>query len=247
MENAIHDPHLLTIVLVDDDDAFVETMRQALARLLPLRGEQWTFAAYPDAECFWRDFGRVRPDIILIDIMLPGENGIEMADKLHELDKRPILAFISSSADFAVHGYGVNALRYLLKPVTDEALDNLLEACRRRLRSRRDDTLPVKTRDGWRRIPTEGVTHLQSANRQVLVHLDDEQVPCLGKLDDYIPTLPYGFLQVHKSFVVNLDRAIWMRPGEITLDNGGKVPVSRRYRKAVAARFFGGLAGKADS
>ncbi len=238
----IHNPNPnLSIVLVDDDAAFVEDMRQALTRCLSGRRDGWVYTAFPDAKAFWRGYEAERPDIVFIDVMLPGENGIEIAEKLHSMDVRPILVFVSSSADFAVHGYGVNALRYLLKPVTDTALDNVLEACRKRLCTRRDDILPIRGRGGSRRIPLADITHLESSNRQVLVHLEGETATCSGKLADYLPLLSERFLQVHKSFIVNLDHAAWLRSGEITLDNGQKVPVSRRYRDLAVERFFNGL------
>ncbi len=236
----------LSIVLVDDDNAFVQDMRQSLERFFSKRNEPWTFVAFPDSESFWGKLETLRPDIVLIDILLPGENGIEMAKKLFELEHCPLLVFISSSRDFALHGYGVNALKYVLKPVTDEALAQLVGECRNRLAMQHTETLTVKGREGTRLVPMADITHLESSNRHIIIHCRNEEMTCIGRLADYMTELPHCFLQVHKSFIVNLNRVVWVRPIEITLDNGDKVPVSRRYRKLAHARFFGELAQEAD-
>ncbi len=117
-----------SIALVDDDSAFAEEMRKTLAGVFAAAEEKYELTIYPDAEAFWRGYDAFRPDIVFFDIQLPGESGIDAAKKLYRVDKRPVIVFITSSPDFAVQGYGVNALGYLVKPLTERALASLLDA-----------------------------------------------------------------------------------------------------------------------
>ncbi len=244
----LHNPDAETfaIALVDDDPAFVRTLEAALARHFSLRKRAWTFAAYPDAATFRAAFDSARPDIVFIDILMPGENGIDLARWVYDRDKRPVIVYITASPDFAAHGYGVNALAYIQKPVSEDDLARVMQACRRRLDSQ-SRRLVLRNRDGYHSLAMDGITHLESNSRRVIFHAGKHTVDCSGKLDDFLARLPATFLQVHKSFAVNLDRVTTMRPQEITLDTGVAVPVSRRFRTVVADRFFARLRGEGET
>ncbi len=232
----------LSVALVDDDDGFARDMRAALARCFSAAGEKHVFTAYPDAETFWTERLSLRPDIVLLDIQLPQENGIALAKKLYRTDKRPALVFVTASPDFAVHGYGVNALGYLVKPVADHALADILAAARERLRPA---AAALAVRDanakGMRLLPLASIISMESRNRRVLFHCDGDVVECGGSLGDFQPRLPRTFLQVHKSFIINLDRAVALRKTGVVLDDGTEAPISRRFGKQTAEAFFARL------
>ncbi len=237
----------VSVALVDDDSAFAAEFKETLARCFAETGEKHAFAAYPDAEAFWKEFDSLSPDIVFIDIQLPKENGLDTAKKLYRADKRTVIVFITASPDFAVQGYGVNALGYLVKPVTESTLAALMAAALERLRPPASATLAVKDENGARILHLARVTHMESRNRRVLFHQDGETVVCVASLADFQPRLPPGFLQVHQSFIVNLDRALALRTAEVLMDDGTEVPISRRYRKQTAAIFFARLSDETFS
>ncbi len=235
----------VSVVLVDDDAVFAAEIHETLTRCFAETGEKHTFAAYPDAEAFWAEFDFLRPDIVLIDIQLPKENGLDTAKRLFRADKRPAIVFVTASPDFAVQGYGVNALGYLVKPVTQGALAALLEAARERLHPPASPALTVRDAIGTRVLQLARVTHMESHNRRVLFHCDGDTVLCVASLADFQPRLPPSFLQIHKSFIVNMDRVLALRAAEVIMDDGTEVPISRRYRKQTAEVFFARLSGEA--
>jgi DNA-binding LytR/AlgR family response regulator len=228
----------VSVVLVDDDSAFTAKMRGMLERYCEKENGELVFTAFPDAGAFWAEYGALRPDIVFFDIQLPGENGIETAKKLFARDKRPAIVFVTASPDFAMQGYGVNALGYIMKPPADEALARILAAARERLRSPAAAPLTVRNTDGAHILRIAAVTHLESLNRHVLIHTDEGTVEYVGRLDDFPPLLPPEFLRVHKSFIVNMDRVRRVRAAEMHLDDGTPVPISRSYRRLAAEVFF---------
>ncbi len=234
----------VSVVLVDDDSVFAREMRETLARCFAATGEKHSFAVCPDAEAFWEAYDSLRPDIVFIDIQLPKENGLETAKKLYRMDKRPVIVFVTSSPDFAAQGYGVNALGYIVKPVTDRALADILQAAEERLRPPACPTLAVRDENGIRILRLDRVTHMESRNRRVLFHCDGETVLCVASLAGFQPRLPPSFLQIHKSFIINLDRALALRTAGVLLDDGTEAPISRRYRKETAEAFFARLSGE---
>jgi DNA-binding LytR/AlgR family response regulator len=244
MENDDSDPRPVSIVLVDDDSAFADEMRRTLARCSDATGEKHTFTAYPDAEAFWREYGSPRPDIVFFDIQLPGESGLDTARKLFRRDKRTAIVFVTANPDFAVQGYGVNALGFLVKPPAESALRELLAAARERLHPPAA-TLTVRTACGVRVLRLDAVTYLESRNRRVFFHGCGGDAVCVATLAEFQPKLPPGFLQVHKSFIVNLDRSLALRRTEVLMDDGTELPISKSCRKQTAEIFFARLADEA--
>ncbi len=235
-----------SIALVEDDSAFAGEMRETLARIFIETEEEHTFTAYPDAEAFWREYDAIRPDIVFFDISLPGESGLDAAKKLYRMDKRPVIVFVTASPDYAAQGYGVNAIGYLVKPLTEQALADLLAAAEERLHPPAPVTLTVRDAHGLRVLDLAAITYMESRNRRVLFHQDGETVICVATLADFQPRLPESFLQVHKSFIVNMDRAKALRTTELLLDDGTTVPISRSRRDGTTEFFFARLAGETE-
>lgn len=227
---------MLRLSLVDDDSAFLANLKTSVERHLDAAGVEHAVSAYPDAESFWEHYRADAPDIVFLDIMLPGDNGIRTARAIHAADRKTLIVFLTSSLDFAMEGYGVNALFYLIKLVDDERIGMTLDACRERLAGK--NHLIVKTESGLISIDTGAITHLESNNRQVYIHAPPGFHVYRGKLSDLAGTLPSGFAQVHKSFYVNLDRVSVVKYNQVVLDDGQSVPVSRRFRKDATDRFF---------
>ncbi len=243
MEENVSKSPPVSVVLVDDDSAFTVEMRRTLACCFNKTEGSYTLFECPDAETFWRNYDAMRPDIVFFDIQLPGENGIDMARKLYSRDKRPVIIFITSNTDFAVQGYGVNALGFIEKPPTDKPLLALLAAALERLYPPEAATLMVRSTGGIRPVRLAAVTHMESRNRRVIFHCgEEEEVVCVASLADFQPKLPLRFLQVHKSFLVNMDRVLILRTAEVIMDDGTAVSISKRFRKRTAEIFFDRLA-----
>lgn len=231
---------MLKIAVVDDDNKFRNEIRDALERLFP-NATKWSLEEYHDAEEFHKNFKENRPDIVLMDIMLPGENGIEAAKKIYAEDKRTIIVFVTISPDFALHGYGVNAAGYLLKPLDDRRLAEIMKTCRERLADARPVRITAKRENRLMQINLENISHIESINRKVHIHTDGETLECSGKLGDFIDQAPGAFIQTHKSFIVNFARVREISYNNAILDNGGIVPISRSCRQPARDAFFANI------
>lgn len=238
---AFPENEVLKIAVVDDDRKFRADVRSVLERLLAENGA-WTLAEYRDAETFHHDFQNNRPDIALMDIILPGESGIDAARKIFAQDKRTLIVFVTVSPDFALHGYGVNAVDYLLKPLDEKRLEEVLRTCQERLAANRPARIAVKCDNRLRQIDLADISHIESINRKIHIHTDNETLACTGRLGDILNQSPDAFLQVHKSFAVNFTRIREINYNNAVLDNGAAVPISRTYRQQARDAFFSNLA-----
>lgn len=108
---------MLRIAVVDDDAAFQGQIKEFIERSLQKENEHFSVRCYRDGVSFLSEY-QSDYDIIIIDIMMPFMNGIEVARKLREHDKNVLVMFITATADFAIRGYEVSAVDYILKPLS---------------------------------------------------------------------------------------------------------------------------------
>lgn len=230
---------MVRIFLLDDDVEFLAGLQSHIESHLAVRGIEGRVIAFSRSESFWEHFHSDPPHIVFLDIMMPGDNGIRVARAVHAADKRALIVFLTSSMDFAMDGYGVNALLYLLKPLDPERISQAVDICRQRLSETR--RIFVKTGNGLTGIDISTITHLESDNRHVYIYAPPAKHVHRGKLSDLAQTLPAEFAQVHKSFFVNLDHVAMVKYNMVVLDGGQAIPISRRFRKDATDRFFSRL------
>ena len=176
--------------------------------------------------------------IAILDTSMPGQSGIDAARRLFNRNRKCVIAFISASPDFAVDGYGVNAVSYLLKPATPEKLDHMLDKCLERYAELHWRSLVFKLPGMVRKVETSAIRFIESRNKQLHVHCRDEVLVVAGKLSRFLAILPLNFVQTHKSYVANLHYAAAMNRDEVILDGGDKIPVSRQFNKEASKRYF---------
>lgn len=241
-----NDPRFLNLAVVDDDAAFIKQIRGSLHRHFADDPSGWALSTYPDAEAFWVGHLRNRHNVAMLDVMLPGESGIELARRIYNADKRTVIIFVTASSDHVYHGYGVNAIGYVLKPIDDGTIADLLRECRKRLAPAPGRHIMLKTEIGRVAVSFHSITHIESYYRKVRVYADNETLTCSGRLNEYLPQLNEHFIQVHKSFVVNMKRVRSIKYDSLLLDNDAVVPISRSRNRELQDRYFAILSEDGD-
>lgn len=110
---------MLRIAIVDDDVKFQKQIKEFIARFFQHEANQFYVRCYCDGVNFLSEY-QSDFDIVIIDIMMPMMNGIEVAHRLREHDKNVLVMFITATPDFAIRGYEVSAVDYVLKPLSYE-------------------------------------------------------------------------------------------------------------------------------
>lgn len=126
----------LKAVICDDDACMREFLNSAVKEWAAGSGYAVTVSSFPSAEAFLFEFSENKSyDVLLLDIEMPGMNGVELARKLRADGEELQIIFITGYYDFISDGYDVSALHYLMKPVADsklfEVLDRALDRCER--------------------------------------------------------------------------------------------------------------------
>lgn len=178
--------------------------------------------------------------ILLLDVLMPGINGIETAREIRDFDDGVKIIFLTSSAEFAVESYAVDAHYYLLKPGTAQKLFPILDRIFQEAQ-RGEDTLQIKTASGFTRIPFNKIEFLEVFSKKLLFHLADGTIKEIsGSLSDFEDSLlrREEFIKVHRSYLVNMEFIQTMHAKELTTCAGHTVPVSRLLYSQVREAYM---------
>lgn len=143
----------------------------------------------------------LKPDLVLLDIQMPGSNGLELARELRRMDPAPAIVFVTAHDDYAVDAFDVAALDYLVKPVRSERL----RAALGRLDRVRDPggVLAARVGDRLLRIPLDRVRALTSEDKCTIVHSTDGQALSDASLKDLEARNAGRFVRVHRATLVS--------------------------------------------
>lgn len=205
------------------------------------------------------DIRRLRPDVIFVDVQMPGTTGIEVAERLSSEDP-PLFVFVTAYEDYALKAFDVQAFDYLLKPFDRERFQKTLERVRVRmvetrrgavsdkidnlldqLQNRRTDPDRIAIRTGGHVvfIRTQNIDWVEAADNYVCLHCGGETHVLRETMNSLEQRLdPARFYRIHRSTIVNADRIKELQPwfrGDyiVLLQDGAKLMMSRTYREKL--------------
>lgn len=236
----------MDIVIVDDEPL----ARQRLARMVE-KLEHQVVAQADSAQAALEAIATFDPDVVLLDIRMPGEDGIEAARKISALDDPPAVIFCTAFDQYALDAFGTEAVGYLLKPVRAEQLQDVLERAQRpnrlqRVATRTDEQpqrnhVSAKTLRGVELIPLDDVRAFIADQKYVTVHHVNGEHLLDDTLKDLEEEFGHRLLRIHRSALVSVQhiQAMERTPQghyEVRLvDVPVRPQVSRRHASALKA------------
>ena len=179
-------------------------------------------------------------DAVFLDVRMPGLDGLELARVLRRFERPPAVVFVSAFDDAAVDAFELDALDYLVKPVSRSRLDEAIERVARRSAipepPPEDETVAVDALrgGGTRLLPRSSIVYLQAHGDYVRVASTEGRFLVRARLSELEERWEsHGFVRVHRGFVVNLRRAVEVRPrlngtAVLVMVDGAEVPIARR-------------------
>ena len=202
---------MLTVLIADDEPL----ARDRLRRLLGNIGSYQVVAECGDGERAYNDVLRLTPDIVLLDIRMPGWDGLKTAHELAKIDTPPAVVFCTAFGEYALAAFEANAIGYLLKPVNAEKLADALAKAQRVTRPQLaalagDDGgarkhLSATSRGAITLIAIEHVRLLLADQKYVTVYHRDGEALIDDSLKSLEEEFPYRFLRVHRNALVAID------------------------------------------
>lgn len=223
----------MKVVICDDDAAFCDLFSRMLEEQFTARQWPLDYVVFTSGQTLLvSDLTDVQ--IVFLDIDMPGVNGMEVAHQLREKSKELIIIFVTAFPQYALEGYSVEALRYLLKDDLAGQLPVCVNAILEKLSARRR-YIKIQTPDRLVTVSLDDILYFEgTVSRRALLHLrDSSPVECMGRVADYEARLAEdGFLRIQRSFLVNMQFIEDIRNYTAKITGGETLAVSRQdYRK----------------
>jgi two-component system LytT family response regulator len=224
----------LRALIVDDE----RLARQKIRRFAEQREDVEVVGEAANVEEAIAAVTRDRPDLVLLDIQMPGGNGFEVLKA-----NPPAVVFITAHDDYAIRAFEVAAVDYLLKPFDRERFDQAIERVRKgKPRDLTSAFFTVRKRDRTLFVAVKDVDWIEAEGKYVRVHVREQSYLVRDAIGDVEARLDVRlFVRIHRSRIVNLRRVVEIQRGlggdaTVVLHDGTRLTMSRRFRARVRER-----------
>lgn len=215
------------VAICDDERAQAEALRALVLSWGKESGADCAVELFESAEAFLfaREGGGVF-DILLLDVEMAGMSGLALARQLRTEGNRAQLAFITSHFEFVSEGYEVEALNYLVKPVTREKLFAVLSRAAERLAVEPPHVLITSDGETVKLYESE-ILYVEAFLHELAIHARGREYRVREPLSALEARLSADFFRVHRSYLVNLKAVRRIGRTSVALEGGTEVPVAR--------------------
>lgn len=237
---------MIRCIAVDDEPLALEQLKTYISKVPFLQ----LIAACPDAFEAMKVLGEKTVDVIFIDINMPGLNGLEF---IRSLTEQPLVVFTTAYSEYAIEGYKLDAVDYLLKPFGMNDFQraankvkkqyDLLASEQLEIISETDDILFLKSDYKIIKIDIQQIRYIEGMGEYLRIYTEKESKPfitllSIKKLEEHLPKR--CFIRIHRSYIVNINKIKEIARLRIIMDKNTYLPIGESYRE----RFFQFIQGK---
>lgn len=229
----------MRIAVCDDEKQVLETVTNLLDLYRKQTGSEILVSGFENAMDLLQSMEQVTYDLLLLDVQMPGIDGIKAAREIRLKNDYVKLVFLTSSPEYAVESYSVQATNYLLKPVSEEKLFSAVEHVEKLLK-RQEDALVLQTQGSVSRLPYCKIEYVEVMSKKIYFYLSDGSCKNVrGHLSDYEPALLSRpeFCKIHRSYLVNFASVSEVRQGELLTVLGKRLPIARSVYQKVRTAY----------
>lgn len=234
----------MRIAIVDDERAERERLTQYVRQFSGESGVEMETVTFTSGDSFLADYQKIY-DIIIFDIDMPGTNGIDTARRLRGIDTDVTIIFVTNIAQYAINGYEVDAVDYIIKPIQYYDFSMKFHRTVAKAAQKKDHVIQVDTTEGLRRLRVDAIVYVEVLSHYLYIYTQTTQYRCRGSMSEIERELTgYGFVRIHRSYLVGLKYVEKILSKEITVD-GKALPVGRGYKEEVKAAYMKYIRGEA--
>ena len=233
----------MKVAIVDDELEMRQIMTDYVKRFGEEAGIELEAVSFESGGQFLECYKMVY-DIIIFDIDMPGINGIDTARKLRETDNNVTIIFVTNISQYAINGYEVDAVDYILKPVSYYDFSMKFHRTVAKAAQKKEHIIKIDTAEGSRKLRLPALVYVEVLSHYLYFHTTKRDYRSRGNISDVEKELEkYNFVRIHRSYIVNLRYVNKVLSKEVTV--GEKVlPVSRNYKDKLKEEYLKYIRGE---
>lgn len=229
----------MKIIICDDEPKDQKKLQQVIQKYFYNRNMDCEIKTYFDAAAI--DLNIIsKCDILFMDIFMPNSNGMDIIKMIRQNISCPII-FISSSRDFAIEAFNVNAIHYLIKPFIEEKIYEALDRCMSSISkaaTSSEDIIEIKLNGSRTPISTKDIIYVEVFNNLSIIHTTHSDIQTYSTLTALYEQMDDTlFMRPHRSYIVNMKYILKYCFDHILLENGQEIMLSRKKRTELKQQY----------
>ncbi len=236
--DALVDSTVWKIAVCDDSDADRQELCDMVRRWADAAGRSVQISGFPSAESFLFAYAEDRvADILLLDVEMAGMDGIGLAKRIRREGGRAEIVFVTSHFEFIAEGYEVDALHYLVKPVSELKLCEVLDRAAARLAA--EPPSVIVTCDGeTMKLYEADILYVESFAHYIEIHTRAGVYRIKESIAAFEAKLSADFYRAHRSYIINLKAVERISRTSVTLTGGIAIPLARGKYDSLNRAFI---------
>ena len=232
----------IKIAIVEDDLTYANQLQEYLLKYCDDFHESFDICTYSDGDAIVDDY-HSQFDIILMDVEMRFMDGMSAAEEIRKVDKEVVIIFITNMPQYAIRGYAVEALDYVLKPVSYFAFSQRLSRAIGRMKKREQKSIIISVKGGNVRLDINSIYYIESQGHDIIYHTSSGEYVTNGTMKDTEEVLrPLHFFRGSKWYIINLQQVEGLEDRSARLKGGKTIPLSRGRKKEfmeALAQYWG--------
>lgn len=219
------------IAIVEDEVSFATQLQEYLEQYEEENDVRFKISVFGDGAEILEDYQPLY-DIILLDIEMPKVNGMKAAEEIRAQDADVTLMFITNMANYAIRGYEVGALDFVMKPINYYTFSMKMTRVLKRTKQKAQQEILLTLPDGVKKLNVQQIYYVEVQNRMLYYHTDEGVFVMRGTMQSVEQMLaPYAFAKCNHWYIVNLKHVSEVKKNTAVVA-GNELEVSRRNRTA---------------
>ena len=222
---------MLRIAVVEDDKTYAAKLKEYLVRYGTEKNQKISVALFPDGEDIVTDYS-AEFDIILMDVEMTFMDGMTTAERIREKDNEVVIIFITNMPQYAIQGYKVDALDYVLKPISYFAFSQRIDRALTRVKKKEATYITVAQKGGKKKLNVDKICYVEVRDHDLIYHSTKGDIVTKSSMKEAEDTLGgTKFFRCNRCYLVNLEYVEDFRGNDVTVASD-VIQVSRARKKA---------------
>ena len=222
----------MRIAICDDEKSMGQILEEKVKKLLPdavvekyLSGDALISSGFT-------------PDILFMDIQMPGKDGMETARIVRQNNKDMILIFVTAVEEYVFQAFDVGAFHYLVKPFSDDKFEEVVKRAIKTIgenssNENDDKYMMIQSAGSHIKVFLRDIVYAEVFNRKVIIHTRNADIEYYGKLQDLCDMAGADFFRTHRAYLVHFKYVVKYDANCVTLENGTAMIAKQNYPEFV--------------